>query len=169
MQLRSGRSVDASTSTKSTHTMAMRRNSRNYEEFDERRRYQAEQMAIESGIYTSETEIVANKKRQIYSTIRHLLYAIEHQRKNKDKYSWYDIIDSCADLYKFINNNMPFIVDNNAMDERLAKSILSKGIYITNEIYRTDRTRAQSKKVDNCLHYIGNVMDMIEHHVLRRF
>jgi hypothetical protein len=45
MQLRSGRSVDASTSTKSTHpmTMRMRRNSRNYEEFDERKKYQVYQ------------------------------------------------------------------------------------------------------------------------------
>jgi hypothetical protein len=169
MQLRSGRSVDASTSTKSTHTMAMRRNSRNYEEFDERRRYQAEQMAIEDGIYTSETEIVANKKRQIYATIRHKLYAIEHQRKNKDTYSFYDIIDTCVELFTFINNNMPFIAMNNAFDERLAKSVVNKGNHIIEEIHRKDKTRAQAKKFENCRYYIGNVIDLIEHHILKLY
>jgi hypothetical protein len=92
MQLRSGRSVDASTSRKSTHSMDMRRNSRNHEEFDERRRYQAEQTAIESGIYTSEAEIIEEKKKHIYATIRHKIHAIEYQRINKDKYSFYELI-----------------------------------------------------------------------------
>ena len=46
MQLRSGRSVDVSNSSKSTHPMTMRRHSRNYEEFNERKKYQAEKRAL---------------------------------------------------------------------------------------------------------------------------
>jgi len=172
MQLRSGRSVDASTSTKSTHpmTMRMRRNSRNYEEFDERKKYQSyqsRQRALEDSIYTSEAEIIANQKKYIYITIRHHLHAIEYQKKNK--HSIYDIIDTCGQLFKFLNDSMPFIVEHNAMEERLAKAIINSGTNITREIYRIDKTRAQTEKVRYCCHYIGNVLDMIEHHVLRRF
>jgi hypothetical protein len=169
MQLRSGRSVDVSTSTKSTHSMAMRRNSRNYEEFDERRRYQAEQRAVEEEIYTSEEEIVANKKKQIYATIRHKLYAIEHQRTNKGTYSFYDVVDTCVELFTFINNNMPFIVMNNAFCKKLAKVVVDKGNHILTEIHRKDKTRAQAKKFENCRYYIGNVIDLIEHHILKLY
>ena len=169
MQLRSGRSVDASTSRKSTHAMDMRRNSRNHEEFDERRRYQADQMAIESGIYTSETEIIDDKKKHIYATIRHKIHAIEYQRINKDKYSFYDMVDTCIELFTFINNNMPFIATNNAFPERLAKVVVDRGNHILTEIHRKDKTRAQAKKFENCRYYIGNVIDLIEHYVLRRF
>jgi hypothetical protein len=172
MQLRSGRSVDASTSSKSTHPMTMRtmrRNSRNYEEFDERRRYQAEQRAVEEEIYTSEEEIVETKKKQIYATIKHKIHAIEYQRINKDKYSFYDVVDTCVELFTFINNNMPFIATNNAFPEKLAKVVVDRGNHILTEIHRKDKTRAQAKKFERCRYYIGNVIDLIEHYILRRF
>jgi len=169
MQLRSGRSVDTSNSSKSTHSMAMRRNSRNYEEFDERTRYQAEQRVIEDSIYTPEAEIIANQKKHIYSTIKHKLYALEYQRKNTDKYSFYELIDTCIELFTFINNNIQFIVDNNAFNEKFARVVVDKGNYIINEIHRKDKTRAQAKKFERCRYYIGNVIDLIEHYILRHF
>ena len=169
MQLRSGRSVDASTSTKSTHSMDMRRNSRNHEEFDERRRYQAEQRAIESGIYTSESEIIDDKKNHIYSTIKHKIHAIDYQIINKHKYSFYDTVDTCVELFTFINNNIDFIVNNNVFPEKLAKIVVDRGVHILTEIHRKDKTRAQAKKFENCRYYIGNVIDLIEHYILRHF
>lgn len=167
MQLRSGRSVDASTSTKSIHPMTMRRSSRNYEEFDERRRYQAEQRAIEESLYTPEEEIIENKKKQLYGSIRHRIYALEYQKKHG--HSLYDRIDTCIELFTIINNNIDFIVNNNAFDEKLSKIIVSKGIYILNEIHRKDKTRAQTKKIDRCRYYIGNVIDLIEHYILKLY
>ena len=169
MQLRSGRSVNASNSTKSTHTMTMRRNSRNYEEFDERRRYQAEQRAMEDSIYTPEEEIIASQKNKIYNTIRHKLYALEYQKKNKSTFSFYELVDTCIELYAFINNNMQFIVDNNAFDNKLANIIVDKGNHIINEIHRKDKTRAQTKKFERCRYYTGNVIDLIEHYILKKF
>lgn len=169
MQLRSGRSVNASNSTKSTHAMTMRRNSRNYEEFDERRRYQAEQRAIEESIYTSEEEIIDDKKNHIYATIRHKLHALEYQKKNKNTFSFYELVDTCIELYAFINNNMQFIVDNNAFDNRLANIVVAKGNHIINEIHRKDKTRAQAKKFERCRYYTGNVIDLIEHYILKKF
>ena len=170
MQLRSGRSIDASTSSKSTHPMTMRtmrRSSRNYEEFDERRRYQAEQCAIENSIYTPEAEIIASQKKQLYASIRHRIYALEYQKKNN--YSLNDRIDTCIELYTIINNNMPFIVMNNAFCEKLAKIVVDRGIHILTEIHRKDKTRAQAKKNERCRYYIGNVIDLIEHHILKLY
>jgi len=167
MQLRSGRSISASIATRSTHPMTMRRNSRNYEEFNERKKYQAEQRAIEETIYTSDEEILKSKKKHIYSTIRHLLYALEYQKKNN--HSLYQMIDTCIELYTFINNNIQFIADNNVFDNRLYNLIVKKGNYIINEIYRKDKTRAQTKKFERCRYYIGNVIDLIEHYILKLY
>jgi hypothetical protein len=167
MQLRSGRSISASIATRSTHPMTMRRNSRNYEEFNERKKYQAEQRAIEETIYTSDEEILKSQKKHIYSTIRHLLYALEYQKKNN--YSLYQMIDTCIELYTFINNNIQFIVDNNVFDNRLFNLIVKKGNYIINEIHRKDKTRAQTKKFERCRYYIGNVIDLIEHYILKLY
>ena len=63
MNLRSGRSL-------------MRRDSRNLEEFQERRRYQAEQKAIEASIYDDEEEAtaLAKKMKKFNHKLRHLLY-----------------------------------------------------------------------------------------------
>lgn len=167
MQLRSGRSVDASSSTKSSHTMAMRRNSRNHEEFEERTRYQAEQKAIESGIYTSEVEITASKKKHIYNTMKHLIYAINYQKTNKRPL--HEMVDTCLELYTFINNNLQEIIDNNIFPKKLATVVVEKGHYIINEIYRRDRTRGQKEKFNDCRNFIENVIDIIEHHILKLF
>jgi len=167
MQLRSGRSVDASSSTKSSHTMAMRRNSRNHEEFEERTRYQAEQKAIESGIYTSEAEITASKKKHIYNTMKHLIYAINYQKTNKRPL--HEMVDTCLELYTFINNNLREIIDNNIFPKKLATIVVEKGHYIIKEIYRKDRTRGQKEKFNDCRNIIENVIDIIEHHILKLF
>ena len=168
MQLRSGRSLESNTSKKaeSQHGMTMRRDSRNYEEFNERKKYQANQRVIENSIYSSEKEIIAYQKKHVYMTIRHLLAAVDYQKKNN--YSLYEIIDTCGELFKFLNDSMPFIVEHKAMCERLAEAIVTSGINISREIYKIDKTRAQTEKVNSCRRYIGNVIDMIQHHVLKR-
>ena len=148
--------------------MTMRRSSRNYEEFAERKKYQAEQRVIEDdSIYTPDEEILDAQKKRIYGTISHLLYAIEYQRKNN--HSFYQIVDTCMELYTFINNNIQFIADNNVFNNRLSKVIVDKGNYIINEIYRKDKTRSQTKRFDSCRYYIGNVIDLIEHYILKLY
>ena len=64
---------------------------------------------------------------------------------------------------------MQFIVDNNAFDNRLANIIVDKGNHIINEIHRKDKTRAQAKKFERCRYYTGNVIDLIEHYILKKF
>ena len=168
MQLRSGRSVDVSNSSKSTHPMTMRRHSRNYEEFNERKKYQAEKRALfEDDIYTSDEEILETKKKHICSSIRHLLYAIEYQRQNN--YSFYQVIETCMELYSFINNNIDFIITNKVFNERLSKLVVENGNYIINEIYRKDKTRSQTKNFERCRYYVGNVIDLIEHYILKLY
>ena len=83
--------------------------------------------------------------------------------------SFYELVDTCIELFAFINNNMQFIVDNNAFDNRLANIIVDKGNHIINEIHRKDKTRAQAKKFERCRYYTGNVIDLIEHYILKKF
>ena len=173
MQLRSATSIPsrateaASTASVSRHSMKMRRDSRNYEEFDERRRYQVEQRAIEDSIYTTEEAEIQIKKKHIYATIKHLLYAIEYQSTNN--YTLPQQIETCTELFAFLNNNLPFIIDYKVIESRFATVIIKKGNYIVEKIHRKDKTRTQSKLFERCRYYIGNVIDLMEHHILKLY
>jgi hypothetical protein len=170
MQLRSATASTASTASAASsprHSMKMRRDSRNYEEFDERRRYQIEQRVIEASIYTTEEEEIQIKKKHIYATIKHLLYAVEYQRTNN--YTLPQQIETCTELFAFLNNNLPFIVDYKVIESRFATTIVKKGNYIIEKIHRKDKTRAQSKLFERCRYYIGNVIDLMEHHILHLY
>jgi hypothetical protein len=167
MQLRSGRSIFTKSSEESRHSMVMRRDSRNYEEYAERLNYQREQRMIEESIYTTEEEEINNKKKRIINTAKHLLYAIEYQTDKNFPLAYK--VKTCIELYRLFNNNMPFLIEHNVITERLAKVMVDKGTYVLNEIWRKDKTRNQKTMFNECRYIIGNVIDLIEHHVLKLY
>ena len=73
------------------------------------------------------------------------------------------------ELYSFINNNIDFIITNKVFNERLSKLVVENGNYIINEIYRKDKTRSQTKNFERCMYYVGNVIDLIEHYILKLY
>ena len=106
MQLRSGRSTltraTAPAARATTAQRASRRDSRNYEEFNERRRYQEEQKQLEDSFYEEEDSQTPEQKKwtHISKRIKHLLYLNECQRKQKSPFT--ERVKTINEIYEFI-------------------------------------------------------------------
>ena len=96
MNLRSGRKLSN-----------LRRDSRNYEEFNERRRYQREQRQLEETLYDEEeTEETKIKKKfdNVCHKTQHLIYLNNFQKENN--HSLTDKINTIMELYEVFRYNI---------------------------------------------------------------
>ena len=181
MQLRSGRS----TSTFSTRTL--RRDSRNLDEFAERRRYQQErlrqqkeqQQRIEESIYDDddEDEILNNKNllekkiKSIFHKTKHLLYLNKFQNENNN-YSFIQRIETVMAVYELYRYNMDYLIDyfnnHDTNNKRLACIIYDKGLDLRVAMHKHSlkRTRSENKLYYKCDQLIKDVTYMLNYYVL---
>lgn len=155
MNLRSGRSL-------------MRRDSRNLEEFQERRRYQCEQRAIEDSIYSEDENTLAKKMKRFNHKLRHLIYLNEFQRK--EKHTFNEKMENIIDIFEHVRYNMDDLIqyynNEHKHDKRLLETIVQRGHILLLEMYQKKRTREEHKNFKKCEDLILFVSDLIEHYVL---
>ena len=162
MQLRSGRST-------------MRRESRNYDEFNERRRYQEEQRRIEESIYddvTNEEEEKSTKLKRKMDTIfrktKHLLYLNQCQKDNNSSFT--EKVNNIKEIYELFLANINDFVEffNNEMkhDKRMPKMIYERGNLLRVDINKTKRTRRDAQLAGECNDLINNVVQIIYYSIL---
>lgn len=181
MQLRSGRS----TSTFSTRTL--RRDSRNLDEFTERKRYQQErlrqqkeqQQRIEESIYDDddEHEILNNKNllekkiKSIFHKTKHLLYLNKFQNENNN-YSFIQRVQTLKEMYELYRYNMDYLIDyfnnHDTNNKRLARIIYDKGLKLRVAMHKHSlkRTRSENKLYYECDELIKFVTYMLNYYVL---
>ena len=173
MQLRSGRStLTRATAAPARVTRASpRRDSRNYEEFNERKRYQEEQKQIEDSIYEEEdTQTPGQKKwKHISKRIKHLLYLNECQRKQKCSFT--ERVQTINELYEFILYNMDELIElfNGEMKHKqnFPKIIYTKGNELRADIGRANKkTRGEQQLAWECNDLINHATQLIYRHII---
>jgi hypothetical protein len=174
MQLRSGRSTLTRATTAATPAHATRassrRDSRNYEEFNERKRYQEEQKQIEDSIYEEKiTSLSKQKFKHISKRIKHLVYLNECQRK--EKYSFTERVKTINELYEFVLYNMDDLIElfNGEMKHRkdFPQVIYTKGNELRADIARANKkTRSEQKLAWECNDTINHATQLIYRHIL---
>jgi hypothetical protein len=161
MNLRSGRAV-------------MRRESRNYEEFNERKKYQEEQRLAEESLYDDDeddetqglsgTEI---KFVQFKNRLKFLVHLNEHQKKNN--YSFKEKVEIVKELYELVRYNIDVIIHMYLSvfknDKRLPRVIIDRGRFIVQEMCEKKRTRGEDKLYKECRELILFVIDILEYHI----
>ena len=154
MNLRSGRTL--------------RRDSRNYDEFNERRRYQQEQRHIEATLYEedeSEETKLTNKIKKINHKTKHLINLNTFQKENN--YCFIDKVQTIMDLYELYRYNMDDIIQyykNN--DKRLPQMLYDKGIDLIKEMYAVKRTRQENLIYNECKQLIQFVRYLLDYYIL---
>lgn len=167
MNLRSGRSISTTQQNLTNNAKMMRRDSRNYEEYEERLKYFREQEMIEENIYSDEEDEVDIKIKRINNKMMHYTYALKYQIKND--FPLVEKAKTCIEAFKLINNNLPFIVEHNLLSVKQAKQLVENGNKICDDVWRQYKTRSQRKIYDECRYFIGNVIDIVEHHILKLY
>jgi hypothetical protein len=168
MQLRSGRSTLATRTQ--TQVRIPRRASRNYEEFNERRRYQEEQKQLEDTIYEEEDATPLQKKwNQISKRIKHLLYLSECQRKQKLPFT--EKVKTIKEIYEFILYNMDDLIElfNGDMKhkKKFPEVLYNKGNELRGDIARANKkTRGEQQLAWECNDVINHVTQIIYRHIL---
>ena len=168
MNLRSGRTL--------------RRESRNYEEFNERKKYQCEQRRykkeqeqIEETLYEEEEEEeeeeteetkLDKKIQNIFHKTKHLLYLNKCQKENN--HSLTDKINTVMELYEVFRFNTDYLVAyfKNNKDKRFPQAIFNKGSELCCEIASSIRTRKEKKLFEKCKDDIHFVMYLIDNYIL---
>jgi hypothetical protein len=180
MQLRSGRS----TLTRATATAAplhatraqraSRRDSRNYEEFNERKRYQEEQKQVEDSIYEEEDSQTPEQKKwtHISKRIKHLLYLNECQRKQKSPFT--ERVKTINEIYEFILYNMDDLIElfNGEMKhkKRFPEILYTKGNELRADIAKANKkTRGEQQMAWECNDLINHATQLIYRHILSTF
>jgi hypothetical protein len=177
MQLRSGRTTNI--------TGTLRRDSRNLDEFAERRRYQQErnhqyqeqQKRIEESIYDEvDKDAILNNKnllerkiKTILNKTRHLIY-LNHYQKEKN-HSFSQKIKTIMEVYELYRYNIDYIIEyfnNHKKDKRLARALYDKGLDIRVEMHKNSlkRTRSENKLYYECDELIKFVTHMLHYYIL---
>jgi hypothetical protein len=168
MQLRSGRTT--------TPTITLRRDSRNLDEFAERkryqhyqekRRYQQEQQRIEETIYDDDDDeneinakndysnIILNNKnllekkiKNIFHKTRHLLYLNRFQNENKHSFS--QKVQTVIEIYELYRYNIDYLIEyfnnHNSHDKRLVQAIYDRGNKLIIEMKNNHLNRTRSEQ-----------------------
>ena len=162
MQLRSGRST-------------LRRNSRNYEEFDERKKYQEEQKKIEETIYDTNTSretdrntMLKNKWKTISRRTKHLLYLNKCQRKNNCNFT--EKVQTIKEMYEILLYNMDFLIEMFNGEFKHKKNfpqvVYDKGNQLRAEMKEEKRTRTENEMANECNDLINHVTQLIYRFIL---
>lgn len=186
MQLRSGR----------TTTSTLRRDSRNLDEFAERRKYQQEslrqqkelQQRIEESIYDDDDEdeinatndyldvILNNKKllekkiKTIFHKTRHLLYLNKFQNKTNHNFS--QKVQTVMEFYELYRYNIDYLIEyfnnHHSHDKRLVRAIYDSGNKLIIEMKNNhlNRTRSEKKLYYKCNDLIRFVNYLIYYNIL---
>lgn len=160
MNLRSGRTLKAKN---------LRRDSRNYEEFVFRKRYQEEQRQIEETLYEEEEtqETILEKIiKNIFNKTRHLIYLNKCQNENKSPLS--ERINTVMELYEIFRYNIDYLIEyfNKKEDKRFPQAIFNNGENLCKEMASLVRTRKERKLYEKCKNDIGFVMYLLEYYIL---
>jgi hypothetical protein len=176
MQLRSGRStLTRATAPASRDTRAQRatrRDSRNYEEFNERRRYQEEQKQLEDSIYEEEEDSQTPEQKKwthISKRIKHLLYLNECQRKQKSPFT--ERVKTINEIYEFILYNMDDLIElfNGEMKhkKRFPEILYTKGNELRADIAKANKkTRGEQQMAWECNDLINHATQLIYRHII---
>ena len=176
MQLRSGRStLTRATAPAARATRASaRRDSRNYEEFNERRRYQEEQKQLEDSFYEEEDIQTPEQKKwtHISKRIKHLLYLNECQRKQKSPFT--ERVKTINEIYEFILYNMDDLIElfNGEMKhkKRFPEILYTKGNELRADIAKANKkTRGEQQMAWECNDLINHATQLIYRHILSTF
>jgi hypothetical protein len=161
MQLRSGRST-------------LRRDSRNMDEFNERRKYQQEQRRIEDSIYEDEVnedkhDKVIKKMKYVFRMTKHLLYLNNFQVTNK--HSFTQIVKTVMELFELFRYNTDYLIEYFTIirphDKRFPEVIYNKGLQICDQMFKYKRTRQEHKLYLKCKEDIHWVLYLLEAYILR--
>jgi len=181
MQLRSGRTTLTNAASRvpsvSRVSRNLRRNSRNYEEFDERRRYQQEQKFIEESIYDADTHeeqdkktILLQKWKNISRKTKHLLYLSECQRKNKCSFT--EKVKTIKEIYEMFLYNIDDMIElfNGEMKhkKKFPQVIYDKGNELRVEMSKCKRTRGEIQLANECNDLINHVTQLIHRFILTK-
>ena len=178
MQLRSGRTtLTKAASRVPSVSRNLRRNSRNYEEFDERRRYQQEQKLIEESIYDSDTNEEQDKKimlklkwKNISRKTKHLLYLSECQRKNKCSFT--EKVKTIKEIYEMFLYNMDDMIElfNGEMKhkKKFPQMVYDKGNELRADMNRRKRTRAEIQLANECNDLINHVTQIVYRFIITK-
>ena len=155
MNLRSGRSL-------------MRRDSRNLEEFQERRRYQREQRVIEDSFYDEEENTLAKKMKKFNHKLQHLLYVNQYQKQ--ENHTFNEKMQTVIDIYEHTRYNIDDLIEyyNNEHnhDKRLLTAMVRQGHLLLLEMHNKKRTREENNNFKKCEDLILLVSDLIEEYIL---
>ena len=181
MQLRSGRTTLTKAASRvpsvSRVSRNLRRNSRNYEEFDERRRYQQEQKQIEESIYDSDTNedqdkktVLGKKWKNIARTTKHLLYLSECQRNNKSSFT--EKVKTIKEIYEMFLYNMDDLIElfNGEMKhkKKFPQMIYDKGNELRADMNRRKRTRGEIQLANECNDLINHVTQIVYRFIITK-
>jgi hypothetical protein len=175
MQLRSGRTT--LTTRTQTQVRTLRRDSRNYEEFNERRRYQQEQKQIEESIYDDvdeeqdrKTSPLKKKFKTIVKRIKHLLYLNKCQNQNNRSFT--EKVNNIKEIYELFLCNIDDLIEifNGEMkhDLRFPEVIYKRGNQLRIELAKSKRTRNEELLAWECNDLINHVTQLINRYILNK-
>jgi len=176
MQLRSGNTtLTTRVQAQQAPTRILRRDSRNYEEFKERRRYQEEQKRIEESIYDEEDDEedreankLKNNFHKMVKTTKHLLYLNECQKQNHRSFT--ERVITIKEIFELFLYNIDDLIEifNDKMkhDLRFPEVIYRKGIQLRLDINKAKRTRNEQQIAYECNELINHVLQLIKRYIL---
>jgi len=157
--------------------LTLRRDSRNNEEFVERRRfqqeqrrYQQEQRKIEESLYEeveeSEDTKLEKKIKNVFRKTKHLLYLNKCQKENK--HSLTEKINTIMELYEVFRYNTDYLIQyfKNKKDKRFPEAIFNKGPELIKEMASSIRTRKEKELFEKCKDDIHFVMYLLDNYIL---
>jgi hypothetical protein len=157
--------------------LTLRRDSRNNEEFVERRRYQQEQRRyqqeqrkIEESLYEeveeSEDTKLEKKIKNVFRKTKHLLYLNKCQKENK--HSLTEKINTIMELYEVFRYNTDYLIQyfKNKKDKRFPEAIFNKGPELIKEMATSIRTRKEKELFEKCKDDIHFVMYLLDNYIL---
>jgi signal recognition particle GTPase len=154
--------------------LTLRRDSRNNEEFVERRRfqqeqrkYQKEQRKIEETLYEEEeTEKTQLEKiiKNVFRKTKHLLYLNKCQKENN--HTLIEKINTVIELYEVFRYNIDYIIQYFKKDTRFPEAIFNKGTDLIKEMIKSVRTRKERELFEKCKEDINWVKYLIDYYIL---
>lgn len=148
--------------------LTLRRDSRNHEEFNERKLYQKEQRLIEDSLYDeSEEDKLEKKIKNVFRKTKHLLYLNKCQQENNSSLT--DKINTIMELFEVFRYNTDYMIEyfNKKGDKRFPQSIFDKGQELCYQIGSLVRTRKEKILFEKCKDDIYFVMYLMDSYILK--
>jgi hypothetical protein len=145
----------------------MRRDSRNYEEFHERKKYQ-EELAKNSRIDNEQPKVLSGTEiefKQFKYKLKNLLEINEYQKKNN--FSLIDKMKTVKRLYELIKDNIDVLIHMylsvHKDTRKLPLVIIERGRSLIKEMVSKIRSRNETKLYKECRELIVFVINRLEY------